>query len=194
MAGYTSTAWWTNPIKQLDKSTEVISADRIYLIEFAPNQFPIEYIDLVVSWLNDKETMKYSEQGNIVHSSTSQILYLLSEFPARINSFNRYWFIVCRDKERDMPDKLIGTLTTRHIHLSEEVDIGILLGDKNERGHGYAIEAMSAVINNYSQLGIKRFTIGTMLKNRPMINLAKALGMKKYKKDDFHLYMEMRTS
>jgi RimJ/RimL family protein N-acetyltransferase len=168
-------------------------------LEFFHEVISPEVLDQMCHWLNDPKIMQYSELRSKcgTHNRATQETYLMGLFSGRELLRHRvppcYYFIYQCDPDRFGADTLIGSITA-HRPSSDTVDIGIMIGADEGRGHGYAAEAMSAVINAYSGLGIRHFQIGTDLRNRAMIRLAEAVGMKERERSDTHIYMDMRIS
>lgn len=179
-----------------------IRTPRLFLMEFEGTQefldrcLSPEALEEIVSWLNNKELMKYSRQSALTHTVEGQRNYLMNHYGGRalMASYHppKYWFIFRADDERTGRDKLIGTITRDYIKDGSRhrgADIGILLGA--EQGRGYALEAMNGIINWHIGHGFSRFQIGTDERNEPMIKLATSCGMIEYKRENGHVYMGM---
>ncbi len=178
------------------KPTEaaVINTERLKLVILTAVA-GTETIDTMVGWLNDPEVVRYSEQRHVTHTRKSQTVYL-SKMGVPVHPV-KYWLIYQHDKERNILNKLIGSISLDHkqTYRSEclgkfnTVNIGIMLGDKSAQGHGYALEAMTAIINYLADRDYKRFEIGTMKENQPMIRLATSCGMKVEREENGFIYM-----
>jgi len=144
-------------------------------------------LEPMVKWLNDPEVVKYSGQRFKSHTKTSQMQYLQSILSSASKD---YWIIQLEDRDRGV-SKPIGSITTAANDVSANINIGIMIGEKDCHGHGYALEAMSAVINHCVGKGAKSFEIGTMVKNVPMIRLAQSCGMKTDRVEGDYVYMSV---
>lgn len=165
------------------------------------------FIQKVVNWLNDKELMKYSEQRHIEHTKQTQLSYLNDNFSGTANQ-SRYWYVILNDNERGIKNDLIGSITGHVFKRGHSlrprsktpsfaawkdrlsVNIGIMLGEQH--GHGYASEALSAVVNYYSDTGIKHMEVGMMPDNEAMVKLAKTCGFKFDRLDESNIYYSIR--
>lgn len=191
-------SWWT-PLRG-------IRTQRLFLMEYEGTQeftdtiLHPEALGEIVEWLNDEQLMQFSRHRGAIHTVDTQRRYLMDNYGGRelMKTYPRkYWLIFRCDEERDTKkDALIGTIT-RSIdsslhHLWEPiVDIGILLG--KEQGNGYALEAMSGLINWHSGKGFCSFRIGTDIRNEAMIKLATSCGMTKYEQSADIVYMRLNT-
>lgn len=122
-----------------------------------------------VSWLNDPEVVRYSNQRFIWHDHRSCLNYLRS-FD---QSAHRY-FSISRlgDRER------IGTITAYAAVHHGTVDLGLMIGDREAWGAGYGLDAwetlMSAVL---ATRGVRKVTGGTLACNTGMIRIFERSGM-----------------
>jgi RimJ/RimL family protein N-acetyltransferase len=119
-----------------------------------------------LSWLNDKDYMKFSRQSLITHDATS-----VAEF---IDDFKRTNDIFLSIKRNSI---LIGTLT---IYIDSDYQVcspGILIG-KSFAKLGYGEIVWQFVIGTVSKdLQMRKVSAGTMISNRPMIKLFEKSGM-----------------
>lgn len=157
-----------------------IKTERLYLARL--NAMP-ENLRQMVEWLNDPEVTWFSEQKNYRHTEDSQREYLqhILDSPDL-----EYWTITVSDKDR-LLGKPIGSIAFEKRDTA--ANIGIMIGDKPSWGQGYALEAMTAIINHLIGRGFKRFEIGTMKDNERMIKLATACGMKEEFRNGEYVYM-----
>jgi ribosomal-protein-alanine N-acetyltransferase len=125
-------------------------------------------VDEHVTWLNDKELMKWSEQRYMEHDYLSQREFLKV---AEAVGNPLVWDIRVGAGEIS-----IGSLHAYCDGRHKRVDMGIMIGPQFH-GQGYGAEAWSAV---FSYLGAKRgfrkFEAGTVDGNTPMIKLLMRLG------------------
>jgi RimJ/RimL family protein N-acetyltransferase len=75
-------------------------------------------------------------------------------------------------------DKHIGNIKIDPINLKLGTgEYGILMGDKNEWGKGYAKEASLTIIDYcFNIIGLRKITLGVISENISAINLYKKLG------------------
>lgn len=196
------------------KPVDLIETDRLRIIRhnneaLLPNPASNAHlITKVVSWLNDKELMKYSDQRHINHTYENQVTYLQDNFSGTANQ-SRYWYIALNDRDRGIKGPLIGTITghvlKRDYSLRPRsktpsfaggmarlsVNIGIMLGEQH--GHGYASEALSAVVNYYAGTGIPHMEVGMLPDNKAMVKLAITCGFKFDRLEGGHIYYSIKV-
>lgn len=123
-----------------------------------------------IGWLNDKEVVKYSNQRFMQHTKESCLNFYASF------KHSQSLFLAIEDRASE---SMIGTLTIHCNTHHSTADIGILLGDKNYWGKGYAKQAWYSVVELLSNvIKIRKVTAGTLICNLPMIGLMKASHMK----------------
>lgn len=119
-----------------------------------------------LSWLNDKDYMKYSRQSLITHDTTS-----VAKFIYDLKSANNIFLSI---KSNSI---LIGTLT---IYIDSDYQVcspGILIG-RSFAKLGYGEIVWQFVIGTISKdLQMRKVSAGTMINNRPMIKLFEKSGM-----------------
>lgn len=136
-----------------------LKSENIILRDFKIEDICEDY----VSWLNDKDRMKYSNQRFLNHNYTSCLKY----FNSFKNSSNKFIAIVEKDS-----NKLIGTITSYFNMNHKTVDLGILIGEKRVFGKGYGKESWKLYVDYLSTLkNIRKITAGTATCNKPMLNL-----------------------
>lgn len=74
----------------------------------------------------------------------------------------------------------IGTIGLSSIdHRNQKAEYGILIGEAQERGKGFAYEASIAIVNYaFSELNLHKLKLNVFLDNPSAINLYKRLGFK----------------
>lgn len=124
-----------------------------------------------LSWLNDPEVVRFSNQRFVRHDETSGRAYLDS-FEGKKNQFLSI--------RRADDNSLIGTITA---YLSEHhgtADIGIMLGDKASWGQGFGFDAWTTLMGWLAlQPGMRKLTGGTMDCNIGMLRIMERAGMHK---------------
>ena len=123
-----------------------------------------------VSWLNNPEVVRYSEQRHKKHTVKTCRVYLrLFE-----KSPNYFWAISVSNDKLDH----IGNITAYIDEANKAADIGILIGETKALGKGYAAEAWIAVCEYlFKKMNIRKITAGTISSNERMLNLMKRAGM-----------------
>ena len=142
-----------------------IETKRLQIVTFSEHHLTKRY----VSWLNDPEVVKYSEQRHRHHTLESCREYYES-FKC---SENLFLAIELKDNARH-----IGNMNVYMDSPNGLADIGIMLGDRSEWGKGYASEAWNAVLNYLLEdLNIRKVTAGTMACNKAMLKVMERSGM-----------------
>lgn len=123
-----------------------------------------------MSWLNDAETMKYSDQKFKQHTlSTCRIYWKSFE-----GSPNEFWAIILAEGEKIH----IGNITTYADPIHDVVDISILIGEKSRQGKGYGLEAWKGMCHFLlCERKVRKITGGTLSINDKMIAVMKKSGM-----------------
>ena len=144
----------------------VIETERLILKPFCEKYLTEEYI----SWLNDGELMKYSEQRQYKHTFKSCKEYYLS-FQ---DSENLFFAILQKESENH-----IGSINVYIDKYNLLADIGVLIGDKSASGCGYGTEAWTGMMGYlFQQKNVRKITAGTMEHNRAMIKVFEKCKMK----------------
>lgn len=152
--------------KKVPADNFVLFGNKVFLRPFTEFDIDVSYI----SWLNDPEVVRFSNQRFLIHDKISCMRYLAS--------FNRTsnMFVSVR---KISDNKQIGTLTAYISSNHGTVDIGILIGDKSVWGQGYGQEAWNLIINWLIQReDIRKITAGTVSCNYRMIKVMENSGMK----------------
>jgi RimJ/RimL family protein N-acetyltransferase len=119
-----------------------------------------------ISWLNNKELMRYSNQRFVCHDVNTAKRY----FESFENSPNLFLAI-----EDAQITELVGTLTVYVQPNHSTADIGILVGCG---GRGYGKEAWGLVVNwLIRDRNIRKVTAGTLECNASMLSLMRHAGM-----------------
>ncbi|HUL00985.1 MAG TPA: GNAT family N-acetyltransferase [Nitrospirota bacterium] len=143
----------------------VIETKRLRIEPFSIKHLTARY----VSWLNDPEVVRYSEQRHRRHSLESCKEY----FESFQGTPNYLWAIIQKECGIHM-----GNINA-YVDVNNKVaDIGILLGEKDEWNKGYGLEVWKAVITYLFDSGcIRKISAGTLTSNRGMINIMVRSGM-----------------
>ncbi|MGQ3039885.1 MAG: GNAT family N-acetyltransferase [Brevundimonas sp.] len=122
-----------------------------------------------ISWLNDPEVVRFSNQRFATHSEVSAATYLKS-FEGSSNSF----MLIRRSSD----GRAVGTLTVYVNTHHGTADVGIMIGEKAAWGGGYGQAAWDAVLNwLLDQEQIRKVTAGTLACNLGMVKLMERSGM-----------------
>lgn len=143
----------------------ICEGKKVYLSKFTTNDITMEY----VSWLNDPEVVKFSNQRFKTHSISSCQSYFAS-FDQTDNLFLKI-LLKCNGQ-------FIGTMTAYVLTPHQTVDIGIMVGVKSVWGSGVGQDAWNALIKWFvQQSAIRKITAGTMQSNTAMLKLMERSGM-----------------
>ena len=143
-----------------------LKTNRLEIRTFKESDISEEYL----SWLNDQEVTRYSNQRFYEHDRKSCSQYQQS-FKATSNSF-----LILVHKNDMRP---IGTITIYRNLNHGTGDIGMMIGDKNYWRKGFGMEAWSAVLDSLlKEKGIRKVTGGTVRPNKGMIKIMEKSGMK----------------
>lgn len=143
----------------------LIRCARLTLLPFAERHLTDRY----VSWLNDPEVVRFSEQRHSRHSVESSGAYAAS-FSGSSNSF------IAMETELHGH---IGNMTVTRDLPNRTADLAIMIGHRPAWGQGYAAEAWSAIMRHLLQSEkLRKVTAGTMAENHAMLKLMRRTGMK----------------
>lgn len=123
-----------------------------------------------MSWLNDKEQMKFSNQRFKTHTVES-----CREYLCYMEEANNLFYAIRIGSEK----KKIGTITAYINHRHKTADIGILIGRKDIAGKGYGHQAWIKLIELLIEdKGMRKITCGTLRCNEKMMKIIKKSKMK----------------
>ncbi|MCP4160216.1 MAG: GNAT family N-acetyltransferase [Deltaproteobacteria bacterium] len=144
-----------------------IKTDRLTIIPFTEKYITSRYI----SWLNNDETMRYSEQRHKEHTFESCKIYIESF----INTPNTLWAI----EETINRFGHIGNINV-YIDIHNKIaDVGILIGENKAQSRGYGYEAFKEITEYlFKNADISKITAGTVSSNLPMVKKKKKMKMK----------------
>lgn len=143
-----------------------IHSERLRITPFTERHLNKHY----VSWLNDPDLMIFSEQRHKSHTLETCREYLRS-FEAGPNYF---WAVLNKESGAH-----IGTMTAYVDEPNKVADVGILIGDRDSRGKGFAVEACRVVVGFLlREAGLRKVTMGCLEVNKPMIGVMKSLNAK----------------
>lgn len=122
-----------------------------------------------VSWLNDPEVMRFSEQRHREHSMDSQGRYI-----DLFKDGSHIWGIY-RVDTRDH----IGNISAMHDKPNKVSDVGIMIGESGLWGQGYASEAWHTICNwLLAKEGgeVRKLEAGCMRDNMAMLKIIRSSG------------------
>lgn len=144
----------------------VIETERLLIVPFSEEHLAPGY----VSWLNDPEIVRYSDQRHRKHTRESCYEYWRS-FSGTPNFF---WALVARGVRLGH----IGNMTAFVDLVHSVADVGILIGKRAVWGRGYGTEAWIAVCNYLlREAGMRKVTAGTLSVNTAMLKVMRRSGM-----------------
>jgi RimJ/RimL family protein N-acetyltransferase len=147
-------------------ASPVVSAERVRLVPFAEQHLTPEY----VSWLNDRELLRHSEQRHREHSLESCRAYWLG-FSGTPHHF---WAI----EALDLGGLHVGNLNAYVDPHNALADMGILIGHRQARGRGYGHAAWQAGLAYLlGELRLRKITAGMLAENVGMMHIARTSGM-----------------
>ncbi len=134
---------------------------------------PFEAVDInenYLTWLNDPEVTRYSNQRFREHTAESCEAYLAS-FVKSNNSF-----LLIEQRKHKRP---IGTATVYRNIPHGTADIGLMVGERHCWGQGYGQEAWQALLQAlFKEAGMRKVTGGTARPNHAMLRIMEQSGMK----------------
>ncbi len=150
------------------KNKIILTTERLLLTSVSPD----DCTDTYLSWLNDYETVQYTDSVFSTHTmeDLQNFVKVTSE---RLNSV----FLAIRIKDTN---KHIGNIKVDQIHpVNKYGEYGILIGDKSETGKGYAKEASLEIIRYcFDELLLHRINLGVLEDNIAAVQLYKKIGFK----------------
>jgi RimJ/RimL family protein N-acetyltransferase len=145
--------------------TPQIETDRLRICPFSE-----EYLtDAYVSWLNDLEVVRYSQQ----RFRENTLEGCRENWQSFQSSPNHFWAI-----EIPQEEAYIGTITAYVDEPYGVADVGILIGERSKWGKGYGTEAFSGVVVALLEaFDMRKVTAGTVELNQGMLGIMENIGM-----------------
>jgi ribosomal-protein-alanine N-acetyltransferase len=122
-----------------------------------------------ISWLNNPEVVRYSNQRFRVHTRESCRLYL--------ESFNgdTSKFLAIEDCASGV---MLGTITVYWSPHHHTADIGIMVGNADSWGSGIGFDAFNTVVGVLTNSGnVRKITAGTLAINNRMVRIIEKAGL-----------------
>ncbi len=163
--------------------TAPIESARLIIEPFGEARLQARYVE----WLNDPETVRFSDQRHRRHTLESCREYWLS-FRGTPHYF---WALVAKDPDLGH----IGNLNAYVDERNGTADLGILIGARASWGMGFGAEAWNAVCDHlFRALGIRKITAGTLAVNRGMLRIMEKAGMSEDGRRVRHCLVEGRET
>lgn len=147
-------------------SIKNIETQNLFLESLSLKHKSINYVD----WINDIEVNKYLEVKG------GYTLERLENFLEEVEKKKVYfWAIIIKDSLKHIGNIKIDPINFRHGF----AEYGIMMGDKEEWGKGYAKEASKGVIEFcFNELNLRKICLGVVEDNQSAVNLYYKLGFK----------------
>ena len=134
---------------------KILEGARLYLRPVRASDANEAYAD----WLNDEEINQYLESRFVKHTPESIGAYIEKILQ---NKDIFFFAMVRKDNNRHIGNIKLGPIDWRH----KLGDIGIIIGDKDSWGKGYATEAIDILSEfSFSELGLHKLTAGAYMNN-----------------------------
>jgi ribosomal-protein-alanine N-acetyltransferase len=144
----------------------VIETQRLRIVPFSEAHLSSRY----VSWLNDPEVVRYSEQRHRRHTLETCRQY----WQSFQNSPHFFWAITMVEGEFEH----IGNINAYIDENNSTASVGIMIGERRVWGKGYGLEAWVAVCHHLMyDIGIRKVTAGTVAVNKGMLRIMEKSGM-----------------
>jgi len=154
-----------------------LESPRLYFKRLTVEHLSIDY----VNWINDSEVNRYMEsRGNYT-------LEMLSDFLIENEKKDIYFWAIHLKTD----DKHIGNIKIDPIDLTNKSgEYGIMMGDKNNWGKGYAKEASIAIINYFfTTRQLNKITLGVIQDNENAVLLYQKIGFEQVElKSNYGVY------
>ena len=143
-----------------------MQGERIYLRKISPDDVNEAYC----RWMNDPATNRFLESRFYQHTIETLREYIVARQGDNLNAF---FAIVLKDGDRHIGNIKIGPIDPHH----KLADIGILIGEQDCWGMGYASEAIALVVDYaFNVLGLHKVTAGCYAPNKGAIKAFEKVG------------------
>lgn len=139
-----------------------LAGDKVVLREFAQEHLTENY----VSWLNDSETMKFSENRHRNHTLESCTAYFQS-----FQGTPHFFFAI------ELDGLHVGNINAYVDRANETADVGILIGERSAWGKGVGLDAWRTMCRFLLEQGVRKITAGTAATNLGMVKIFQKSGM-----------------
>lgn len=160
--------------------TPRLRGKRLALQPFKAKHLSAEY----VSWLNDPEVVRFSEQRHKKHTLKSCRAYVASF----AGTPHHLWAIVSEEFGH------IGNLAATVDPANRVADLAILIGKRECWSQGFGAEAWTVAMQwLLGKGGMRKVTAGTMANNRGMLSVMKKAGMREEGRRRKHFVQDGRA-
>lgn len=159
-----------------------IRTQRLLIVPFSESHLTDRY----VSWLNNPEIVRYSEQRHRKHDIATCRAY----FETMVESDNFFCAIeeICGRRNH------IGNVSVTVDRPNCLADISIMIGERSAWGKGIGFEAWNAVLEAlFRREGLRKVTAGTVTPNQAMIRIMKKSGMRPDGRRTAHYLIEGKS-
>ena len=136
-----------------------------------------EEIELFTMWLNDFQVTDYIGRSSQIVTNNGEKEYLENDDknPNNIN-FN----IIELNKNKLIKPRLLGSISLKDINwINRSAELGIFIGDKEFRGHGYGTEAILLLLDyGFNYLNLNSVTLALLDANDRAYNCYLKCGFK----------------
>lgn len=143
---------------------KTIITERLILLPLSMEHCSVEYLN----WLNDPVVYKFLETRG------DQKMEMLKDFiENQIKNKVEIWAITLKSNGKHIGNIKIDPINFKHGF----GEYGILMGEKNEWGKGYAKEASMGVIDYFfNEINLRKIILGVVKQNAQAVALYKNLG------------------
>lgn len=153
-------------MSEQNRLNSFLESERIYLREVRPS----DVNDAYYRWMNDPEITCYLESRFYPSSIESLADYVSSKLEDRDNVFLA---IVLKEGDRHIGNIKLGPIDWNH----RLADVGILIGEKEHWGKGYATEAIRLIVDyGFGKLNLHKLTAGCYDVNQASIKIFQKAG------------------
>lgn len=149
----------------------VLNSDRLQLKTLTPEMVTQKY----VNWMNDLDVTKYTESRFQKHTMESIKEYVRDMSGSSADYF--YGIYINASCGHGNHENHIGNIK---LHINEHHrlgDIGIIIGDKQQWGKGYATEAIKLVTEHgFDRIGLHKISAGIYANNLGSVNAFRKAG------------------
>lgn len=125
-------------------------AARVELHELDPGDVSDRY----VAWLNDPKVNRFLESRFVTHTADSVREFVTAMAASEANVLFGIFLV---DSRRHIGNIKIGPVIEQH----RTADVGLLIGEQDEWGKGYASEAIAAAsAHAFDAMGVQKLTAG----------------------------------
>ena len=147
-------------------TTDPLNTERLTLVSFTRQMITAEY----VSWLNDAEVVRFSEQRHLRHDRISCLKYVRS-FESGPNFL---WAVLFRPDD----SRHVGNISAVVDLQNSRADVSILIGHKAMWGRGIGLEAWGEVCRFLLRdMKLRKVGAGTLEGNLAMRKIMEHSGM-----------------